>query len=408
MLETAAIDLASPGHKSDPFPLYAQLRAEHPVHRVHLGSGRQAWLVSRYDDVAAVLKDRRFVKDRNNTHPSRAAKREFWLPGFARALARNMLDVDGADHIRLRGLANKAFIPSATEGLRDRIRSLALERAGELRGAGTVDLISGYAQEIPSRIIAEMLAVPTEDCSKFVRWTRTGLSGSSSRWRMAAAIPALWRFLRYVRRLVRDRRRCKRGLHLDLLESLIVAQEGGDRLSEDELVAMVFLLLVAGHETTVNLIGNGMLALFERPEQMTVLREDPSLMASGVEELLRYAGPLDTATERYASEDLDIAGVSIPRGALVLAGLASANRDESRFEEADRLDVGRSPNPHLAFGLGPHYCLGATLARLEAEIAISTLLEAIPRARLACPAAALRWRPGLALRGMVSLPVRVA
>ena len=186
------------------------------------------------------------------------------------------------------------------------------------------------------------------------------------------------------------------------------AHEAGDRFSEDELLGMIFLLLIAGHETTVNLIGNGVLALLEHPDSMEQLRNDPSLIKSAVEELLRYNGPLETATERFASEDVTVAGVTIPRGEMVFAGLASANRDDRQFERPDELDLTREPNRHLAFGLGVHYCLGAPLARLEGQIAINTLLRRVPDLRLAVPMDRLRWRPGLVLHGMKALPVTFA
>jgi cytochrome P450 PksS len=192
----------------------------------------------------------------------------------------------------------------------------------------------------------------------------------------------------------------------DLVTALVRAEEAGDQLSEDDLVAMIFLLLVAGHETTVNLIGNGTLALLENPDQMNRLRDDPALIKAAVEELLRYNGPLETATERYTREDTTVTGVTVPRGELVLAVLASANRDEQQFEDADRLDLGREPNPHVAFSLGIHYCLGASLARLlEGQIAIATLLRRIPNLKIDIPSNALRWRRGLVLRGLESLPV---
>jgi cytochrome P450 PksS len=189
----------------------------------------------------------------------------------------------------------------------------------------------------------------------------------------------------------------------DLVTALVRAEEAGDQLSEDELVAMIFLLLVAGHETTVNLIDNGTLALLENPGQMNRLRDDPALIKAAVEELLRYNGPLETATERYAREDTTVTGVTVPRGELVLAVLASANRDEQQF--ADRLDLGREANPHVAFGFGIHYCLGASLARLEGQIAIATLLRRIPNLKIAIPSNTLRWRRGLVLPGLESLPV---
>jgi cytochrome P450 PksS len=219
---------------------------------------------------------------------------------------------------------------------------------------------------------------------------------------MLKVIPHIWMFLRFIRKLIRTRRKQPTD---DLLAALLRAEEASQQLSEDELVAMVFLLLVAGHETTVNLIGNGVLALLQNPDQLERLRSDPSLIEPAVEELLRFGSPLETATERYAREDLSIAGVTIPRGSLVFAVLASANRDERHFTQPDRLDITREPNQHLAFGIGPHYCLGASLARLEGQIAISTLLRR--STRLALANKNLRWRPGLVLRGLESLSVDI-
>jgi cytochrome P450 len=209
-------------------------------------------------------------------------------------------------------------------------------------------------------------------------------------------------FMRYIRKLVRTRRAAPQD---DLVSALIEAHESGDQLSEDELLAMVSLLLIAGHETTVNLIGNGMLALIEHPRQMDRLRDDPTLIKTAVEELLRYDGPLETATERYAREEVTIAGVKIPRGAMVFAVLASANRDERQFDHADELNITREPNRHLAFGQGVHFCLGAPLARIEGQIAINSLLRRISDLRLAVPRESLRRRPGLVLHGLKALPV---
>jgi len=192
-----------------------------------------------------------------------------------------------------------------------------------------------------------------------------------------------------------------------MLGALVQAEADGDRLSEDELLAMVFLLLVAGHETTVNLIGNGVLALLEHPEQMEMLRSDPSLIKPAIEELLRYGSPLKTATERYAREDVTVAGVTIPRGSLVFAVIASANRDERQFADPDTLDITREPNRHLSFGMGAHFCLGASLARMEGQIVINTLLGNITRWRLAVARRSLRWRRGLVLRGLEAMPVAV-
>jgi cytochrome P450 PksS len=286
--------------------------------------------------------------------------------------------------------------------MRGRIEELADELLDAARRRGRIDLIRDYALPLPSTIIAEMLGVPAEDRHAFHRASSALISAASSSWAMVKAVPNAWSLLRYIRRIVRKRRADPRD---DLVSALARAEEAGDRLSEDELLAMIFLLLVAGHETTVNLIGNGVLALLEHPDQMDRLRSDPALIRPAVEELLRYSCPVEMATERYASEDVTIAGATIPRGSMVFAVIASANRDDRQFADPDRLDLTREPNRHLAFGLGPHFCLGAPLARLEGQIAIDTLLRRAPGLRLAPPPDLPRWRPGLLLRGLESLPV---
>jgi cytochrome P450 PksS len=405
-------NIASPAHKADPYPFYARLRAEAPVHRVTLPDKQTAWLVSRYADVAAALKDERFVKDKLTALTPEQAARQPWVPGMFKPLERNMLDVDAPDHTRLRALVHKAFTPRLIETMAGRVQALTddlldrlLDRGRGDRRVGQVDLIRDFALPIPTTIIAEMLGVPVADQHKFHRWSSTIVSSNASGWGMFRAIPSALAFLRYLRKLVAARRAVPQA---DLVSALVEAEEAGDRLSGDELLSMVFLLLIAGHETTVNLLGNGTLALLENPDQMERLRQDPALIRPAVEELLRYASPLETATERYAREDVTIEGVTIPRGGLVYAALASANRDERQFPSPDRLDLAREPNRHLAFGLGLHYCLGAPLARLEGQIAINTLLRRIPDFRLAVAPDALRWRKGLVLRGLAALPVTCA
>ena len=251
-------------------------------------------------------------------------------------------------------------------------------------------------------MIAELLGVPAEDHAEFHRWSNKLVSVSSTR-DMLRAVPAALAFVRYLRKLIERRRADPRD---DLITALTRAEEAGDRLSEDELLAMAFLLLVAGHETTVNLISGGTLALLERPEQADALRNDPSLAKPAVEELLRYTSPVDMATERYPREDVEIEGTTIPRGELVLAVLGSANRDGRHFEDPDALDLTRDPNRHLAFGRGGvHHCLGAPLARMEGQIAISAFLARFPEARLAVAPGSLRWRRGVFLRGLERLPL---
>jgi cytochrome P450 PksS len=402
----ATPNIAGPAHKANPYPFYARLRAEAPVHRITLPDKQAAWLVTRYADVAAVLKDERFVKDKQKAlTPGQIAKQP-WVPSLFKPLERNMLDVDAPDHTRLRALVHKAFTPRLIETMAGRVQALTDQLLDgllrESKNGKPVDLIRGYALPLPTTIIAEMLGVPVADRHKFHRWSSTIVSSNAAGWGMFLAIPRAVAFLRYIRRLVAARRAAPQD---DLVSALVAAEEAGDRLSADELLAMVFLLLIAGHETTVNLIGNGTLALLENPDQWERLRNDPSLIRPAVEELLRYASPLETATERYAREDVTIEGVTIPRGGLTYAALASANRDERQFPHPDRLDLAREPNRHLAFGLGIHYCLGAPLARLEGQIAINTLLRRAPDLRLAVAPSALLWRKGLVLRGLAALPV---
>jgi cytochrome P450 PksS len=396
------VDIASPRFKADPYPFYARLRADAPVHRVTLSGGVPAWLVTRYDDVAAVLKDERLVKDRLNAAKPGEPARQPWMPAMFRPLTRNMLDLDPPDHTRLRALVQKAFTPRHVEQLRERITSLTERLLDAARDRASVDLIGHYALPLPTTIIAEMLGVPAGDQSRFHRWSRVIVTTLPSGWGMLKAIPSVLAFMRFIRKLVVRRKSDPRD---DLLTALVQAEEAGEKLSEDELVAMVFLLLVAGHETTVNLIGNGVLALLAHPDQMEKLRREPALMKTAVEELLRYDGPLETATERFTREVITVAGVTIPRGELVYAVLASANRDERQFPNPDALDLGREPFQHLAFGLGVHYCLGAPLARLEGRIAIATLLDRAPDLRLAVSPRELRWKRGLVLRGLKELPI---
>jgi cytochrome P450 PksS len=394
------INIGSREFKANPYPFYARLRAESPVYRVRIPPGETAWLITRYDDVAMVLSDERFIKNRYHavTPEQEVWGRKLFRLKWLRWLLRSMLHLDHPDHTRLRALVSKAFTPRLIERMRPRIKALADQLLDRALNRGRMDLIRDYALPIPATIIAEMLGVPVKDRHKFRRWSRSLFI--SSTWELLKAVPSALALFHYVRQLVKKRRASPRD---DLVSALALAEHGGDKLSEEELLAMVVLLLVAGLETTINLIGNGALALLEHPGQMETLRNEPALIKSAVEELLRHASPVEMATERYAREDVTIAGVTIRRGEMVLAVLASANRDERQFPNADVLDLGREPNKHLSFGLGTHFCLGASLARLEGQIAISTLIRRAPDLRLAT--SALRWRPGFITRGLEALPV---
>ncbi len=395
------IDILSPQFKADPFPFFKHLRVNQPVYSTTLPDKTTVWLVTRYDDVNALVKDERFVKNRYNAMTAEQVRKQPWVPPMFRPLERNMLDLDQPDHTRLRQLVHKAFTPRLIEQMQTRVQTLADELLERVSGKGEMDLIKDYALPLPMTIITEILGVPSEDQDKFHKWSKVIVSVNqfNSNWRI---IPAVWHFNRYLRKFFKIRRADPKD---DLITALIQAEEAGDKLSEDELFAMVFLLLVAGHETTVNLIGSGMLALLEHPDQMERLRGDPSLIKPAVEELLRYTSPVFMATERYAREDVSIQGVTIPRGKMALGVIGSANRDETVFDSPDTLDILRDPNKHLGFGLGIHYCLGAPLARLEAQIAINKLLGRMPDLRLKTSPDSLQWRPSLILRGLEALPV---
>jgi cytochrome P450 PksS len=396
------VDISSAAFKANPYPYFARLRTEAPVHRVPLPGRQVAWLITRYEDVAAMLKDPRFVKDRRHVQSPEQAAREPWIPGFLKPLQQNMLDLDEPDHTRLRGLVHKAFTPRLVEQMRERIERLANGLLDQVRDRGRIDLMRDYAVPIPTTVIAEMLGVPVEDRHRFQRWSSALVTANPTWWGTLTLIPNAWALLRYIRKQIRARRAAPRD---DLITALVQAEEAGEKLSEDELVAMITLLLIAGHETTVNLIGNGTLALLRHPDQLARLHDDPKLIRPAVEELLRYDSPLMTATERFAREDVTVAGVTIPRGEMVFAVIASANRDDRQFPHADTLDIGREPNRHLTFGHGAHYCVGAPLARLEGQIAIGTLIARAAELQLAVPPEGLRWRRGLVLRGLASLPV---
>jgi cytochrome P450 len=402
VLETASPDLASPAFKANPHPFYARLREEAPVWRTTLPDKRTAWLVTRYEDVAGVLKDERLAKDPRNAQDPEQRAEGPWVPGFLKPLEQNMLDLDDPDHRRLRTLVSKAFTPRLIEKLRGRIEAICRELLDAMERKGRAELVREYALPLPATVIAELLGVPAEDHRRFHRWSNRIVSVSSGRdiW---TALPAALAFVRYLRRMSERRRNAPED---DLMSALVRAEEAGDKLSQDELLAMSFLLLVAGHETTVNLIASGTLALIEHPEQLENLKADPQLIKPAVEELLRYTSPVEIATERYAKLDLEVAGTEVPRGELVLAVLGSANRDERHFEDPDALDLCRDPNKHLAFGRGGvHHCLGAPLARMEGQIAITALLQRFPDMRMDVDIGSLRWRRGLFLRGLQKLPL---
>ena len=396
------MNIVSAEFKADPFPFLARLRASDPVYRTMLPDKTPVWLLTRYDDVNALLRDQRFTKNRRSALTQDQLRKLPWTPPMFRPLERNMLDLDPPDHTRLRSLVHKAFTPSLVEQMRSRTQAIADKLLDCVMPIGEMDLIKDFALPLPMTIITEILGVPAKDHDKFHRWSKAVVSLTSPTPTLRV-IPGVWRFIRYLRQFLKLRRREPQD---DLVSALIKAEEAGDKLTEDELLAMVFLLLIAGHETTVNLIGNGTLALIENPNEMRKLRSEPSLMKPAIEELLRYTSPVLMTTERYPLQDAIVRGVTIPRGEMTLGVIGSANRDETVFDRPNDLQITREPNKHLAFGQGAHFCLGAPLARMEAQIAFTTLMRRLPDLRLKNPPHSLRWRPSIFLRGLASLPVK--
>ncbi|MFD9103637.1 cytochrome P450 [Streptomyces virginiae] len=384
---------------ADPFPLYGKLREDGPVRRVVVAGGLDAWLVTRYEDGLAALSDPRLSSDvRDASDPRLLAQ----LPETEReSMLSNMLRSDLPDHTRLRRLVSKAFTARRVAQMRPRIQAITDGLLDGIVPAGRADLVADFALPLPVTVIGELLGVPVDDQHDFQRWTdRMIMRGAEPP--DPAVVNEAWQHMRaYVTDLIRAKRTHPGD---DLLSGLITARDEEARLSEDELIAMVFLLLAAGYITTVNLISGGIAMLLAHPDQLDLLRSDPELLGSAVEEFLRYDGPVSPGIARFAREDVEIAGVTVPRGATVLIASAIADRDPARFPDPDRLDITRPDNAHLAFGHGVHYCLGAPLARLEGLIAIGTALHRLPGLALAVPPDEIRWRPG-GLRGPLSLPV---
>jgi cytochrome P450 len=395
------VDVTSATFKANPFPFYAQLRSEAPVFPVKLPTKQRAWLITRYDDVLNVLKDERFAKDPRNAMTPEQLKKLPWIPPMFKPLDRNMLDLDSPDHTRLRALVHKAFTPRLIEQMRDQIQELANDLLDAVEPKASMDLIADFALPLPLNMIGRILGVPAEDNHKFHHWSKTLISGGTTR-NLFVLVPNIMAFMRYLRKLIKERRAYPKD---DLVTALVQAKDGSDQLSEDEILAMILLLLVAGHETTVNLIGSGSLALMDHPDQLAKLRSEPALIKTAIEELLRYVCPVEMATERYAREDITIAETTIPRGELVMAVIGSANRDANYFDNPDSLDITRKNNKHLAFGHGAHFCLGASLARLEGQIAVSTLIQRMPNLRLSIAPDQLRWRGTFVVRGLEALSV---
>ncbi|MBX9582054.1 MAG: cytochrome P450 [Gemmataceae bacterium] len=395
-------DPFDPRYVADPHAYYARLREAAPVQRAAMPDGQSVWLSTRYADVEAAFADPRLVKDpRNACSPEQLARLPA-RPEAARYVRTNMLSRDPPDHTRLRRLVSKAFTPRMVEHLRPRVQAIADALLDAVAGRGEMDVIDEYAFPLPITVIAEMLGIPAADRDRFRAWSHAILAALPPMPAGPAAGAAADGLREFLEGRFEERRRAPAD---DLITGLLQAEEAGDRLSKEELQGMAYLLLVAGYETTANLIGNGTHALLVNPDQLAKLRADPALLPSAVEELVRFSPPGTTSTLRYAAEDVAVGGAVIPKGEMVIAVIAAANRDPARFPSPDTLDITRADNKHLSFGHGIHYCLGAPLARLEGEIALGTLLRRMPDLRLGVAPEAVTWRPHIVLRGLAKLPV---
>ncbi|MGH3546932.1 MAG: cytochrome P450 family protein [Pseudonocardiaceae bacterium] len=376
---------------------YAKLAAAGPVHRIVLPTGERAWLITGYDETRQALHDPRLVK--SNVALANIG-RGLLSPETSAAVGSHMMNSDPPDHTRLRRLVAAAFTHHRTEQLTPRIQQITDELLDGMTTAARVDLIDSFAYPLPITVICELLGVPADRRADLREWSSVVVTGAhAGPGALDAASAAM---VDYLRELINAKRAAPAE---DLLSALVTVHDGEDRLSENELTAMVSLILISGHETTVNLIGNGVLALLTHTEQLALLRAQPHLVPEAVEELLRFNGPLQVATLRFTAEPVDIAGITIPAGEVVVPGLLAANRDPTSTAQPDTLNITRTGNPHLAFGHGIHHCLGAPLARLEGRIALGTLFARFPRLRLAVPAEELTWRPGVLINGLDALPV---
>jgi cytochrome P450 PksS len=386
--------------RRNPQAVYAKMRADDPIYAgIGPMTGRTFWFFTRYEDVVAALKDPRFGKDPRRL-PDNLARMHMdpdMDPVFA-AIDRHLLNLDVPDHTRLRRLVHKAFTPKAIDALRPRIQEIADSLLDAMQTSDHADLIESFAFPLPVTVIAELLGIPAQDQDMFRKWTKALLFEASEQDSRAAAME----FGMYMNEQIELR---QTNPTADILSNLVHVEEQGDSLDRMELLAMIFLLLVAGHETTVNLIGNGILALLEHPDQLALLRANPQMIGTAVEEILRYNGPVETPTQRIAMEDVEWQGHHIKQGDLVVPALLAANHDPAVFENPEKFDITRTENPHIAFGFGVHFCLGAPLARMEGIIAINALLARLPNLRLNADPNTLEWSDQLLLRGVKALPV---
>lgn len=392
-----ALSLLGAEFEADPQRVYAGLRAEGPVLPVEAPGGLRAWLITRHDEARAALSDPRLVK--NSPRRWELYSGGLFPPELRAAVGSHVLNADPPDHTRLRRLVTKAFTTRRVEALRPRVEQIVTELLDALPADGPVNLLDGLAFPLPMRVIYELIGVPDEDRERFRGWATTIVSGPAAGAELPDAAGAM---VGYLRTLI-DRKRV--APTDDLLTGLIAARDGESRLGAEELTSMVFLLLIAGYDTTANLIGNGAYLLATHQEQFAALRANLDLLPRAVEEILRYEGSIGCATFRLTSEPVKIGGVVLDRDQVVLVCLLAANRDQARYAEPDRFDITRGESGHLAFGHGVHSCFGAPLARLQGRIALGELARRYSGIALADVPEPLTWRPGLLMHGLRTLPL---
>lgn len=401
---TDPVDLLDPVMFDDPFPVYERLRAERPVAAAtwpaQLRGG--GFIVTRYDDVVRVHTDKAFSNDANKHGTMTVPK---LAPTTFKLLTQSMVFKDAEEHQRLRGLVSKAFTPKLVQTMSDDIQAVVDKYLDLIAARGSVDLVEDYAVQIPLEVISRMLGVGDADAEQFHMWMkRFAESTTTGALDLIRALPSARKMRKMFERLAEQRRRDPDDR---LITALVQAQEDGDRLDDTELQAMILLLLLAGHDTTSNLIGTATVALLDHPDQLEMLRSDPGLIDSAVEELLRFTSPVPCGAPRFATQDVELSGTRLPAGSKVLGMIISANRDESVFPAPDALRLDRTPNKHLAFGFGPHFCLGNQLARLEARAAILGLVQRFGDIRLAVDRSSLEIKRSPSLRGYRVLPLQV-
>ena len=398
-------ELAAPHVRANPYPFYARLRKMAPVIDGGMGPFGPSYFLTRYEAVYNVLRDPRFASDFRNAIDGKTVLDQWWMPRVFKILQTSMVEQDDPNHRRLRTLVHKAFTPRMVENLTARMEQMVGEMLDNASRKPTADLIAELALPLPLNVISEMLGIAQRDRLPFQRMTTRLVENTSTSF---LGLIRIYPTARQIERFFRDQVKLRREQPGDdLTTALVQSEEAGEHLNEDELLAMLSLLLMTGYESMVSLIGNSALVLLQHPEQLQKLRENPELIDSAIEELLRYISPVEQSAPRFAREDVEIQGIKIPRGSMVIPLLSSANRDETVFENPDTLDITRNPTRHVAFGYASHYCLGAPLARLEGRIAIQALVHRFPDMRLAAPVDTLRWTKNVTMRGLKELPLHL-